>query len=279
MYCKNCGKVIDDGSNFCEHCGIKLNYAPEVVQADNSKENELSTSNEKKFTYDSPEQTNKSFVANEIVMNFRLIVYAAGLVALYLFAFYLFHLDDIKRFDRSLNHEESYWGESCYDPEILYNTPITAWEHIYYDKLYEELYGAEALYREEAATVSPRTTEQSLKLADKIEKDLNKKIANNEKKHLYIIVKGEKQIMYGLDGKPLTSEPYQTPEHLKEEAKKEATKNTAEFCEIINDYRHSGFEKDLKKHALYSAIICLSLLILGRYLIKAIKWTNKNKTL
>lgn len=33
MYCKKCGQQIDDGANFCEHCGADQRPAPEAQPA------------------------------------------------------------------------------------------------------------------------------------------------------------------------------------------------------------------------------------------------------
>lgn len=35
MYCKYCGKKINDNSNFCKFCGIKLGDNKKIVQIDN----------------------------------------------------------------------------------------------------------------------------------------------------------------------------------------------------------------------------------------------------
>lgn len=34
MYCKQCGKQIEDDSNFCRHCGVSVRFVPTTLEAD-----------------------------------------------------------------------------------------------------------------------------------------------------------------------------------------------------------------------------------------------------
>lgn len=67
-------------------------------------------------------------------------------------------------------------------------------------------------------------------------------------------------------------------EELERMAREEAQKNIDAFNEEINHHRQVRFEIDRTKKAKYSAIILLSFFIIGRYIVKLAKWTNKNKT-
>ena len=40
MYCRNCGKQIDDSSNFCPHCGFATNEATPNTASQNATNNE-----------------------------------------------------------------------------------------------------------------------------------------------------------------------------------------------------------------------------------------------
>ena len=65
---------------------------------------------------------------------------------------------------------------------------------------------------------------------------------------------------------------------LKKQAEQKAIDDKNSFNEEISDIRKYAFEEDLQKHMLWSAIIALCVTILGRYLIKSIKWVSENKT-
>ena len=34
MFCQKCGKQIEEGSQFCQYCGVKNTAEPEVVKQD-----------------------------------------------------------------------------------------------------------------------------------------------------------------------------------------------------------------------------------------------------
>ena len=72
--------------------------------------------------------------------------------------------------------------------------------------------------------------------------------------------------------------PNEVLDNLKKQAEKNALDDRNSFNEEISDIRKYAFEKDLQKHMLWSAIIALCVTILGRYLIKSIKWVSENKT-
>lgn len=67
-------------------------------------------------------------------------------------------------------------------------------------------------------------------------------------------------------------------EELKERAKEDAARDINNWNSTINDNRKREYHEDFKENAIYATIISLLTMILGRYLLKLIKWTNINKT-
>jgi len=70
----------------------------------------------------------------------------------------------------------------------------------------------------------------------------------------------------------------QSDEELEKKAKEEAERNKANFSDCINSNRQWRYEDDRKEKLKYSAIILLAFFIVGRYLVKLIKWVGDNKT-
>lgn len=48
MYCEYCGKVVDDDSMFCLHCGAKLDYSASESRNDDSNDANLESRAESK---------------------------------------------------------------------------------------------------------------------------------------------------------------------------------------------------------------------------------------
>ena len=67
-------------------------------------------------------------------------------------------------------------------------------------------------------------------------------------------------------------------EELKAEAKRNAERDIQDWNDTINNNRQWAYENDLKNNAIYAALICLVLTILGRYIFKLTKWVSTNKT-
>lgn len=65
---------------------------------------------------------------------------------------------------------------------------------------------------------------------------------------------------------------------LYNQAVQEANRNKINFLDDINSIRQDGFKEDLKKHAIWSAIFCLLLFVIGRYIIISIKWIDNNRS-
>jgi|GEM_PF-7056229 len=63
MFCKKCGKEVDDTSKFCINCGVHLNkYSSESIQAELTFNNETNT-----FTHKEPEATNDNITNNQSI--------------------------------------------------------------------------------------------------------------------------------------------------------------------------------------------------------------------
>lgn len=188
------------------------------------------------------------------------------LFSVYMLLFILRHEKDITSYDYATN--TSYFGESCYDPSYIEGNWEFNWEHHYYESLYYRLYHQVPFYGFEQLT-----PEQCLIKAEVLEKEWIKKrdsiamLLKNHPKQQGVVTQLE------LDAFELE----QSFEELEEAAKIQAARDIQEWNNRVNDYRKYGYEKDLKKNALYSALICLSMTIIGRYLFKLTKWVTANK--
>lgn len=136
MFCKHCGQVITDDSTYCKYCGkivledvIEQNEY-EIETASTEQENDTISSETEyisqntSFNQEISEKGN--IYADEIIVNLKMIGWAILCCVIYLVGFYLYHQKDIKRL--KLDSEDSYFGESCYDPRELTFTPeMDAW--------------------------------------------------------------------------------------------------------------------------------------------------------
>ncbi len=67
MYCKHCGKEIDDDSTFCKHCGGKLNPQPQ----ENVNSNVILKTNEEspiKIEFSKKNQSKKTFKVDKTLI-------------------------------------------------------------------------------------------------------------------------------------------------------------------------------------------------------------------
>ena len=279
MYCKYCGKEIADDSRFCKYCGQSVEEIILSSSDTNSTETETSSedTSEKVIESDvsvdteshnnlkdkeslkvelvkSENKARKSLLANEIVANLKMIALALLLWGAYILGFTIYHANDRKPLDGS-----SYWGESCYDPSFTSDTRIFNWENHYYLLVCQE-----RDYRKKIPKSNwPVMSYEPLTPADvalSIELSPDGALRNAEMKAK------EKRI------------PSDVLDDLKKQAEQKAIDDKNSFNEEISDIRKYAFEEDLQKHMLWSAIIALCVTILGRYLIKSIKWVSENKT-
>lgn len=286
MYCKHCGKVIADDSKFCQHCGGRIdtlildskeeasiekpaeedNTTPQIVIKTND-DSAIQVELTKKST------DNSSTIANEIVGNLKMVGIAAALFAIYMIGFMLIHQKDITHYDYETH--KSYFGESCYDPNVLSGNWEFHWEKHYYEILYFRL------NRETPLHLHTMTPEQCLKDAEDLEKKIDKrKVEIAEKRRKQPVYKDASGKVYediGLSLDEIFLEKTNFEEE-REQAKTRAARDIQDWNDRINNGRRWGYEDDLKKNAIYAAIISLLTMILGRYIIKLIKWTNSHKT-
>lgn len=281
MYCKHCGKVIADDSKFCQHCGGRIdtpildskeeasiekpaeedNTTPQIVIKTND-DSAIQVELTKKST------DNSSTIANEIVGNLKMVGIAAALFAIYMIGFMLIHQKDITHYDYETH--KSYFGESCYDPNTLSGNWKFHWEEHYYENLYFWLHNEIPFH------LQASSPEQCLKDAEYLEEEINKrKAALAEKRRKQPYIKGADGKLYEIGDPVLESINF---ERERERAKAEAIKDIQDWNNTINSRRRWGYEEDLKKNAIYAAIISLLTMILGRYIIKLIRWTNSHKT-
>lgn len=273
MYCKHCGKVIADDSKFCQHCGGSIDTpilgSKEETNIEKPAEEDNTTPQIVIKTNDNSaiqvELTNKSTdnsstIANEIVGNLKMVGVAAALFTIYMIGFMLIHQKDITHYDYETH--KSYFGESCYDPNTLSGHWEFHWETHYYEILYFKLHKEIPLHKH------IMTPEQCLKDAEDLEEKINKRNAE-------IAEKRRKQHSLNVDELLLRNTNF---EEEREQAKTRAARDIQDWNDTINNVRQQRYEDDLKKNAIYAAIISLLTMILGRYIIKLIRWTNSHKT-
>lgn len=268
MYCKNCGKQIADDSKFCKYCGALVEDSITTKNhSDEIKEDSkivVSTKEESPVKIEIKKKSivKESTAANEIVANFKMLGIAFILWLVYILGFSVVHQKDIKQMD-----ENSYYGESCYDPSnLMLNHDITDWQIQYalkvltepdYSKLKHPLRN-KLDYMEFAVRNFNPTNDAEYNSVASMSKEKAQNYADNMARN-----------------KKLSKE---RQEALKNEAIQEAQIGKEELWNTLNDYRQSGYEDDLKKNTVWAAIIAFSLTILGRYFIKFGAWVIKNRT-
>lgn len=248
MYCKHCGKQIADDSTFCQYCGRNLVTLQTEIPtreehiSESAKEKQEIVLTTKENTALQVEITKKKTNHSSVIANEFVGNFKMLGVATGLFIVYMLGFIAVHQKDIKVYDSpySSFWGESCYDPERLTNIGTLVWEELYYDDLHLKMYH----YKIPHGTT--KSAEEYLKDAESLEKRLNLT-----------------DIQIGV---------------YRESAKERAKKNQQELADTINFCRKCGYKEDLKNNATYASIICLLLCILGRYIVKLIKWINSNKT-
>lgn len=132
IFCSECGNKIKTSSKYCRHCGAKIDEEISssigtIITNQHEQMTEVTTEPilEHKISSDKPIEVKiksdpsvkKSTIADEIVANLKMIGCAILTWLVYLGAFYVYHQNDIKEF--KLDSNDTYWGESCYDPGVM----------------------------------------------------------------------------------------------------------------------------------------------------------------
>lgn len=270
MYCKNCGKEIADDSKFCQYCGASLMSSE---HPEKKVEVELSNKDGEPIQVEVSKKKvdHSNMVANEIVGNLKVIGLALILFAAYMLILVIVRQKDIKHYDYATH--ESYFGESCYDPDFKTGSYTLNWEEAYYKSLdrldYENSHPDIHYYWKCAIGGIPQ----------------------NEIDY-YRYNKGHKEMLsYSgpcvlpsncMGAAELIEKKWKLSESdlvaWKEEAHETANRDIERWNDEINAGRKYGYKEELKVHAQYASIIALVITILGRYLIKLIKWVQKNQS-
>lgn len=249
MYCKYCGKQIADDSTFCQYCGGKLLTQQtddittvEEQSLESNKEKQEIVLTTKEDTAFQVEITNKRKDNTSVIANELIGNFKMIGIATGVFIAYMLGFIAFHQKDIKVYDfpNSSYFGESCYDPNTLSGNWKFDWEEHYYTDLYWKIYGHTPYI------LNNRTTEEYLSDAESLEKQLN-------------LTEMEIGIYRNI-------------------AKESAKKDRQDWVDTINSHRKRGYKEDLNNNATYAGIICLLLFVLGRYIIKLIKWINRNKT-
>ncbi|WP_302814051.1 zinc ribbon domain-containing protein [Leyella stercorea] len=268
MYCKKCGKQISDDSKYCKHCGILVD---ETVPANNAdiptttqelKSEVVVTSRENtpvKIEISKKTTIKESTIANEIVANLKMVGIAVILWSVYILGFMCMHSKDTKTMN-----ENSWYGESCYDPSSLSGNWMMAWQNQYAIKvLMAPDYSKQKRMSNwiEALSFSINYTP-----LDQLDYDRVLRMNKEEAFDYASSVAKSKKLNNDIQ------------ERLKKEATEDARKDKEDFWDTINSYRKDGYENDLHNNMKWAAIIAFSLTILVRYIVKFGKWVATNKS-
>ena len=267
MFCKHCGKQIANDSTFCQHCGGKVDSIESEGSVSSASEAELNESGEEDVFEEEQVEVYKkatnssSTIANEIVGNIKMIGVAFILFSVYMLGFIIVHSKDAQPLD-----DIRYWGASCYDPQEMSSEHMFNWQQHYAKRVCEAPNYAKRI-RPASAT----------EIDDMIFANHFEPIGVGEYS-LILGMKADAALTYAKMKAKEKGLPQGVMEGLIEEAKKDAQKDKEDFCNQISSIRKFKYEEDMKNNAIYSGIICLLSMILGRYIIKLIKWVSLNKT-
>ena len=278
MYCKHCGKQIADDSSFCQYCGEKvidellLSENSTILPANNKNISEEGTSeviivtkeaNPIQVEFSKKGKDYSSTIANEIVGNLKMIGIALVISLAYMIGFELIHLKDTKPLD-----ENSYWGESCYDPTTMSSNRMFHWQQHYAKRVCMA-----PSFKSKGKNVHGFSSDfETFAFVHSIEP------INAIDYSLIMGMNGEEALSYANREAKEKQLPQSILKQYEEEAKKDAEQDRQSFNDEISSIRKYAFEKDLKKNATYVSIISLLVMILGRYFAKSVKWVIVNKT-
>lgn len=66
MYCRKCGKKINDHAQFCDHCGAEVVIVPQQSYADKYKENKKKAKSQAKQTSEQQKSNRKNIKMQKI---------------------------------------------------------------------------------------------------------------------------------------------------------------------------------------------------------------------
>lgn len=277
MYCKHCGKIIADDSTFCQYCGGRMDI-PKYENSISDKKDESSRVSEGlRSSQQSPQRvivstekaapiqielskktkSHSSVIANEIIANLKMIGIAIILDAIFLIGFTIYHSDDFKQMAETTKNIIT----GCYDdPNFRIEEKwVIRWDYEYYNTLLRKNRERERQRGFYLYLGNPRDTE--------LQSFVTISDFNYSKIPEYI-----KEFEQSLN---LTQDEI---EELKKEAIEHSDAERRRLIQKLNEHRKTAFLYDLEYYALIVGLICLAIAILGRYLIKAIQWVGKNKT-
>lgn len=308
MYCKYCGKQIADDCIFCPNCGEKVE-AISLGKKDSKAQGTAFVSgidsnieeNNSEVIYGTHPQkptqvevyrkskVGSPIIADEIVGNLKMIGLAIVFFVVYMIGFILVHQKDITILDYKTH--KSYLGESCYDG-IMFGAGELNWEEHYYKMLYHIVNDSYPIPGLTCIHTQGQISEQRQKEIKLLEDwftiikasaiERLRKDNDYRKNHDWGDIMGYYVELYGVDAIKIEEKDKMlkntTLQGLKEAAKEAADREIQNWNDMVNERRKSGYEEDLKEKSKYAALICLALMILGRYMVKFTKWVNTNKT-
>lgn len=294
MYCKYCGNNISEDSRFCKFCGKIVTEANQKTDPSTVAENsyfkcddlEIVPTCDKQVDFglspkeDTPMRVDISkntIFANEIVVNLRMIGLTAILWIVCLGLFAVHRSNDLSKDTPLLG--------SCYDQLheiIIGNIDDHDWEYWYASKLHV------------------------IELCIKYDLDQNDPHLAIAKAIVDDVIPAS-EIMYDYDDSPLVGNirfssetggltssnasyykekgdaivkkyniKQDKVEQIKADALKSAENARKEFHERVIEHRERSFASEREDFMMHSAIILLSVTIIGRYIIKFFRWVFKN---
>lgn len=183
---------------------------------------------------------NSSTIANEIVGNLKMVGVALCIFLVYMMGVVLIHSKDAKPLD-----ENSYWGESCYDPTTMSSGRMFHWQQHYAKKVCMALD-----FKNKGENVHGFSSDfENLFFAHSFEP------INAVDYSLIMGMNGEEALSYANREAKDKHLPQSILKQYEEEAKKDAEQDRQSFNDEISSIRKYAFEEDLKKNATY--VVCL----------------------
>lgn len=285
MYCKYCGKQVDDDSTYCFSCGKNLSKEievethildnPEILNEKKESSDNIDISDDKNHKEDEERNNDKknkdeeiisgifkkinTKIADEIITNLKMIGIAFALFIVFIAGFYIVHWKD----HRPLNDKSS-WGESCYDTPMEKQPSFLRWDQHYAIKV-----------------LNTGDYKKPIRIGDDtfIVPD---NISNEEYFSIFTSIirsdSEEEMLSFAARKAKEKSIPQSVLDQYKKESEEYALNDEENFKEYISNLREYRFKEDLYPKAVYAAIICFVVTVFGRYIIKLIIWVYSNKS-